>query len=214
MSLDCVRLQGDNVVWGGVLLSQAVTWCVWTGCPRFDTWIVNVHISFQSADETEVVSCASTPPLHLHTNLRNKDIFHTRRDDWLHTSSWRRAPWRKHCIMSHNTGLWITMRWDATGRDMTAHTAGGSSFCWQANLIWRHSEEVCTGMCRITTVRSTTDSIYVGGPIRLYYDILQCIRGTRWCSGWGNALQTGRSRFRFPMVSLDFFIDIILLVAL
>jgi hypothetical protein len=38
--------------------------------------------------------------------------------------------------------------------------------------------------------------------------------GTRWRSGWGTALQTGRSRDRFPMVSLDFFIDIILPVAL
>jgi hypothetical protein len=28
--------------------------------------------------------------------------------------------------------------------------------------------------------------------------------------GWGTALQAGRSRFRFPMVSLQFFIDIIL----
>jgi len=27
---------------------------------------------------------------------------------------------------------------------------------------------------------------------------------------WGTALQVGRSRFRFPMVSLEFFIDIIL----
>jgi hypothetical protein len=32
--------------------------------------------------------------------------------------------------------------------------------------------------------------------------------------GWGTALQAGRSRVRFPMVSLEFFIDIILLVAL
>jgi hypothetical protein len=31
-----------------------------------------------------------------------------------------------------------------------------------------------------------------------------------WCSGLGTALQTGRSRVRFPMVSLEFFIDIIL----
>jgi hypothetical protein len=37
--------------------------------------------------------------------------------------------------------------------------------------------------------------------------------GTRWRSGWGTALQTGRSRDRFPMVS-EFFIDIILPVAL
>ena len=32
--------------------------------------------------------------------------------------------------------------------------------------------------------------------------------------GWGTALQVGRSRVRFPMVSLDFFIDIILPAAL
>jgi len=31
---------------------------------------------------------------------------------------------------------------------------------------------------------------------------------------WGTALQAGRSRFRFPMVSLKFFIDIILPAAL
>jgi hypothetical protein len=38
--------------------------------------------------------------------------------------------------------------------------------------------------------------------------------GTRWHSGWGTALQTGRLRDRFPMVSLEFFIDIILPAAL
>jgi hypothetical protein len=32
--------------------------------------------------------------------------------------------------------------------------------------------------------------------------------------GWGTALQTGRSRVRFPIVSLEFFIDIILPAAL
>ena len=32
--------------------------------------------------------------------------------------------------------------------------------------------------------------------------------------GWGTALQTGRSGVRFPMVSLEFFIDIILPAAL
>jgi len=32
--------------------------------------------------------------------------------------------------------------------------------------------------------------------------------------GWGTALQVGRSRVRFPMVSLEFFIDVILPVAL
>ena len=40
----------------------------------------------------------------------------------------------------------------------------------------------------------------------------------RWAPGgavrWGTALQAGRSRVRFPMVSLDFLIDIILPAAL
>jgi hypothetical protein len=30
--------------------------------------------------------------------------------------------------------------------------------------------------------------------------------GMQW-HGWGTALQAGRSRIRFPMVSLEFFID-------
>jgi hypothetical protein len=36
------------------------------------------------------------------------------------------------------------------------------------------------------------------------------IWSTRWRRGWGTALQTGRSLDRFPLVSLEFFIDIIL----
>jgi hypothetical protein len=36
----------------------------------------------------------------------------------------------------------------------------------------------------------------------------------RWRSGSGTTLQTGRSQVRSPMVSLEFFSDIILLVAL
>jgi hypothetical protein len=44
--------------------------------------------------------------------------------------------------------------------------------------------------------------------------IIIIIIGTRWRSAWGIALQTGRSWDRFPMVSLEFFIDIILPTAL
>ena len=84
--------------------------------------------------------------LQLHIKLMNGDIFHTtRRDDWLHTSSWSRAPWRIRRIASHNTGLWITMRWEATGWDAMSHNAGVSSFCRWRILIWRHFDEVCIG---------------------------------------------------------------------
>jgi hypothetical protein len=38
--------------------------------------------------------------------------------------------------------------------------------------------------------------------------------GTQWHSGWGTAPQTGRSLDWFPLVSLEFFIDIILPAAL
>jgi hypothetical protein len=37
---------------------------------------------------------------------------------------------------------------------------------------------------------------------------------SRGAVGWGSALQTGRPWFRFPMVPLEFFIDIILPAAL
>jgi len=38
--------------------------------------------------------------------------------------------------------------------------------------------------------------------------------GTLLLIGWGTALQTGRSRVRFPMASLELFIEIILPAAL
>jgi hypothetical protein len=44
--------------------------------------------------------------------------------------------------------------------------------------------------------------------------LLNTVRGTQWRSVWGTALQTVRAWDRFPMVSLEFFIDIILPAAL
>jgi hypothetical protein len=40
------------------------------------------------------------------------------------------------------------------------------------------------------------------------------IEARRGAVGWGTALQAGRSRVRFPMVSLEFFTDTILMAAL
>jgi hypothetical protein len=49
----------------------------------------------------------------------------------------------------------------------------------------------------------------------LLYKLYTLYNGARGGAvGWGTALQTGTSRVRFPMVSLEFFIDIIVLVAL
>jgi hypothetical protein len=45
--------------------------------------------------------------------------------------------------------------------------------------------------------------------------ILHCMVGARGAAvGWRTELQAGRLRVRFPMVSLEFFIDIIVSVAL
>jgi hypothetical protein len=45
-------------------------------------------------------------------------------------------------------------------------------------------------------------------------DQILTVQGGARGSGWGTALQTGRSRDRFPTASLEFFIDIILPAAL
>ena len=68
-----------------------------------------------------------------------------------------------------------------------------SSCLWGCERVWV-SEWVCVCICIYIY-------IYIYG-------------GARWRSGWGTTLQTGRSGVRFPMVSLEFFSDIILPVAL
>jgi hypothetical protein len=70
---------------------------------------------------------------------------------------------------------------------------------------------------------STTDLLHAltfveSIPLRYITSILAYVLpltgDPRWSSGWGTALQTGRSRDRFPMVSLEFFIDTILPAAI
>jgi hypothetical protein len=57
------------------------------------------------------------------------------------------------------------------------------------------------------------DSLYQ--QVRTYFwDAHRCLGARGGAVGWGTALHTGRSRVRLPMVSLGYFIDIILLAAL
>jgi len=71
----------------------------------------------------------------------------------------------------------------------------------------------CVVLC-IVFVYMCTELLPPGGyPIAVKYNI--SYEGARGGAvGWGTALQVGRSRVLFPMVSLDFFIDIILPAAL
>jgi hypothetical protein len=57
-------------------------------------------------------------------------------------------------------------------------------------------------------------SVTVPHTYPLFWGGTELLRGTRWRSGWGTALQTVRSGDRFPMVSLEFYIDTILPAAL
>jgi hypothetical protein len=49
---------------------------------------------------------------------------------------------------------------------------------------------------------------------QIFKSVFKGSRGTRWRSGWGTVLHAGRLRVRFPMVSLELFIHIILPAAL
>jgi hypothetical protein len=85
----------------------------------------------------------------------------------------------------------------------------------------RHPEVEHTSLFR-TGHRASYYDVYHKTHTRLEYhlqtnfkDCSTNIMGARGGAvGWGTALQTGRSRVRFPIVSLEFFIDLILSVAL
>jgi hypothetical protein len=69
---------------------------------------------------------------------------------------------------------------------------------------------------RLVNPHSKSWSTILHSNLTAHLNIISNNSGARcwWRSGWGTALQTGRSRDRFPMVSLEFFIDIILPAAL
>jgi hypothetical protein len=82
---------------------------------------------------------------------------------------------------------------EATAASSTRNTAQG--IFYKKQVLQR--DEVCPHSLNIFY------SLFIGHKL-----------GARWRSGKGTTLQSGRSRVRFPMVSLEFFIDIILPVAL
>jgi hypothetical protein len=76
-------------------------------------------------------------------------------------------------------------------------------------------------VCSLVTRSTTLSGLLVDSRAVLKYDLKSSAwgrdgpAGKRGCAvGWGTTLQAGRSRVRFPIVSLEFFIDIILPAAL
>jgi hypothetical protein len=85
----------------------------------------------------------------------------------------------------------------------------GEKIWYRCLLTWLGGQSVFRHVTHVVTTRQTTmwtTPIMEAGKF-MYTTI-------RLSVGWGTALQSGRSRVRFPMVSVDFFIGIILSVAL
>jgi hypothetical protein len=113
--------------------------------------------------------------------------------------------------------LWKNQLWEA----------GKVCICNQ-NILTTHNEcsdhvppqrEQCINPFWFQSTRQVKFTLCQGlrprGEVEVYLSLFNL--GTSWGrrhSGWGIALQTGRSRDWFPMVSLVFFIDIILPAAL
>ena len=100
-----------------------------------------------------------------------------------------------------------------------------STIRWHSDLKGSRFECGCTkvtllgkkkfqGFFFYLTVQSATD-IHRSLLMQITFEVTtHQYTGARKPSGYGTTLQTGRSRVRFPMVSLEFFSDIILPVAL
>jgi predicted PurR-regulated permease PerM len=97
-------------------------------------------------------------------------------------------------------------------KDLQHNSADASVHCWHVQ-----SGKYCTVSTRSMyayTIYFTTDyaPVFVNLILSLlshpcfphfiphYFPLLYSAGDTRWRSGWGTALQTGRSRDRFPMV--------------
>ena len=66
----------------------------------------------------------------------------------------------------------------------------------------------------LSSVTVNIIKIYIAGKTPVFVSSTELCEDRGGAVGRGTALQVRRSRVRFPMVSLEFFIDIILLAAL
>ena len=99
----------------------------------------------------------------------------------------------------------------------SVQSAHSHPICWRSTLTLSSHLHLCLPSGLFPS-DFPTKTLYepLLSPIRAalpaYIILLDLI--TRWRSGQGTTLQTGRLRVRFPLVSLEFFSDIIFPVAL
>jgi hypothetical protein len=99
-------------------------------------------------------------------------------------------------------------------KSLTSRAVPIHKFCFVNSICycWYHNPNL-DNHYRFPTRHDRTNEIIKVAEKELerYFKLLS---GRGGAFGWGTALQTGRSRVRFPMMSLEFFIGVILPVAL
>ena len=124
-----------------------------------------------------------------------------------------------HYIKKYNIklSLWTDMSSDQILRFKTSLSDVNFRYLWNT-WKWHQNSQFQPKMILCLLMywlwRSDARLTFMGPCIIiiLYYISNKGTRGS--AVGWGTALQAGRSRVRFPMVSLKFFINIILPAAL
>ena len=80
--------------------------------------------------------------------------------------------------------------------------------CYHTPNFW-HPSVACISYLKFSLGRRTNSAPdFTSHYNDDFFRVAHIYGATRWCSGWGTALQTRRSQVPLPMVLLEFFIDI------
>jgi hypothetical protein len=128
---------------------------------------------------------------------------------WCNSPSWARAPslpWIHNHTQRHHT---------LVGLLLTSDRPNAKTPMWQSTTFTRdrHPCPRQDSNSQSQQVNGGRPTPYTAWPLGLAKIFKHCMY-FRGAVGWGTALQTGRPWVRLPMVSLEFFIDLILLAAL
>jgi hypothetical protein len=158
------------------------------------------------APHTKMAECS--PPLHIYCIVQHTRTFYPPPLQWRNSPLWARAsswPWlHDHTQMHHTFVVFLS----------TSDRPEAKTPIWQHSTQKRQTSMPPAGfeLPIPASERRQTHALH-RAAIRIGQNFKYCTY-SRGAVGWGTALQTGRPRVRFSMVSLEFFVDIILPAAL
>jgi hypothetical protein len=158
------------------------------------------------APHTKMPECS--PPLHTYCTYCTAYSIFLNPPQWHNSPSWAKAPllpWLHDHTQTHHT---------LVGRLLMSDRPDTKIPMWQHTTLIR-DRHPCPSRIQTQSqhANSGRPTPYTARPLELAKIFKYCTY-SRGEVGWGTALQTIRPRVRFPMVSLEFFIDIVLLTAL